>query len=577
MGNDGTGAPLSRRVPGAARPGPGQAARPVLPESVLNRMQAAIDAEHANADVRGQGEPNTEPLPRVTVSGSPSKHVASPAASPSGVLPETDVQQDQAAGPERVAKPPRAAKPQRAEQPLRVAKALRVGAELRAAEELRAAAAARVHVAEPEPPSAAEPQAQSAAEPQAQGAAPPEPPAAQPEVPSAAVSVPVRAAEATRPAEPPYPVQPPRAAEPPRVTRYAAAAAYDNEPTPGTIGWLWPEETEPRRGGGGGGPRWQPPRGTGGGGWHHRTAILVAMGSVLLAAAGVIICLSLRSTPATPSSGGQSSPKATAPPTGKPSAHATKPPPPADPNPPGLAASRRQAAAWIARQVAPGTVVACDPQTCPALTAGGISAAQQVRVAMNSQSLSSASIVVVTPELRTLFSTLDPSLGNTVAHEVLARFGEITIQVVWPAGAAAYRAALSQNLEARIQLGGQLLSSGHVSASPTAQDELSAGDVDSRILLALQAVANQQPIHVVGFSDSGPGAAPGIPFRTIYLAETDPSAGMSPPAYLHSLVAALRAYATSHAGTKPMQYTLADGQTVIRIEYAAPSPVGPLP
>src|SRR5580704_6351390 len=120
MGNDGIGAPLSRRVPGAARLGPGQPVPPVLPESVLNRMQAAIDAEHARGEVRGRGEPNTEPLPRVTVPGSPSKHVANPAASPSGVVQETEVQQERAAKPERVAKPPRAAKPERVEEPLRV-------------------------------------------------------------------------------------------------------------------------------------------------------------------------------------------------------------------------------------------------------------------------------------------------------------------------------------------------------------------------------------------------------------------------------------------------------------------------
>ena len=64
MSDDGVGTPLSRRVPGANRPGPSPSGRAVLPESVLSRMRAAIDAEHAQAQALDQGEPPTDPLPR---------------------------------------------------------------------------------------------------------------------------------------------------------------------------------------------------------------------------------------------------------------------------------------------------------------------------------------------------------------------------------------------------------------------------------------------------------------------------------------------------------------------------------
>src|SRR5580704_4283173 len=177
MGNDGIGAPLSRRVPGEARPGPGQPVRAVLPESVLNRMQAAIDAEHAHAEGRQPGEPNTEPLPRVTASGSPSRRGAKRAPSPSGVGPDFEPPADLAAKPEGVAKPPRAARSPRADEPLRVGKALRATDAVRAAEELRAASAARVHAAEPEPVRAAEPEPPRAAEPRPPRAAEAPPPA----------------------------------------------------------------------------------------------------------------------------------------------------------------------------------------------------------------------------------------------------------------------------------------------------------------------------------------------------------------------------------------------------------------
>ena len=48
MTDDGSTPPLARRVPGAARNGPGSSARAVLPEALLKRMQAAVDAARAS-------------------------------------------------------------------------------------------------------------------------------------------------------------------------------------------------------------------------------------------------------------------------------------------------------------------------------------------------------------------------------------------------------------------------------------------------------------------------------------------------------------------------------------------------
>jgi hypothetical protein len=539
MGNDGIGAPLSQRVPGAARSRSGQPGPPVLPESVLNRMQAAIDAEHSHTEVHRQGEPNTEPLPRVTGSGSPSKHAAKPAPSPSGMLPEAEVQQDRAVKPERVARPLRSANPPRAEEPLRVAKALRA-TERRAAEELRAAAAARVRVAEPELPSAAEPQARKAAE-----------------------QEPVRAAEA----------EPQRPAEPPRVTIPTATAAYGSQPAPGSIGWLWPDETD-ARGGGGRGGRWPPPRRfSGGGGWRYRTATLVAVGAVLLAAVGIVIGMSLHSGPATPSAHGKSRPKVTAP-TAKATTPATTPTP-ADSAPPdpAITADLAQAAIWANAQAGASTAVACDAQTCPVLTASGIPVAQQVQIQVNPQSLSSAGIVIVTPAVRNFFSN-HPALGADIAPEVLARFGQITVQPVDPAGGSAYQAELSQDVQARIQVGKQLLNSSDVTGTPVAEAQLAAGDVDSRVLLAIQALAQQQAVYIVAFGDSGPGVSAGVPFRAVELGVTDPTGAMAPAQYVQSMIALLNGHATFPAFAHARQVTLADGQTVAQIQWALPLQLG---
>src|ERR1022692_2458514 len=44
MADDKPTTPLTRRVPGAARSGPERSKRPVLPDALIERMQAAVDA-----------------------------------------------------------------------------------------------------------------------------------------------------------------------------------------------------------------------------------------------------------------------------------------------------------------------------------------------------------------------------------------------------------------------------------------------------------------------------------------------------------------------------------------------------
>jgi hypothetical protein len=226
------------------------------------------------------------------------------------------------------------------------------------------------------------------------------------------------------------------------------------------------------------------------------------------------------------------------------------------------------------RQIAPGTYVACDANTCPVLTARGFPTYQEVQLGPSSQSLSNASMVVVTPELRTYFTVVNTSLCADITPVILASFGQVSIQVIDTAGAVAYKAALAQDVQGRIKLGQQLLNSGRVSASPAAESELAGGQVDSRLLLALEAVASHQPIAVLAFSDSGPGASQGIPLRLVDLATTDPASGMTASAYVQSLGQLLNAHSSFPAYTRARPVRLSDGQTAVQIEYAAPSPLG---
>jgi hypothetical protein len=290
----------------------------------------------------------------------------------------------------------------------------------------------------------------------------------------------------------------------------------------------------------------------------------------VLAAAGVAIGMSLHSTH-NDANRGNSSPKATV----RPSATAPSTPsqtssaatPPSDAV---LAQNITSAATWIKQQIAVGTRVACDSQTCLALTASGYPADEDLQVDLNSQSLAGANIIVMTPQLRVFFTSVNSSLGNDVAPTILAHFGQVSIQVVDQSGAAAYQAALSQDVQERQQVGQQLLS-GRVSASSMAGTELAAGRVDARLLLVLRALSSQQPIDVLAFGDAGPGASPDVPLRVMDLAITDPASGLTQQAYFQSLRKMLQTPTQFPAFTK-IGPTTVDGQTAVQIEYAAPSP-----
>ena len=570
----------------------------------MHRIQAAIDAEHVDAEMPSQREPNTEPIPVVTDSG--------PGGKESGT-----------ANSERAGKAPRAMKPSRAEEPLRAAAALRAAAELRAAEKPRdvrppraeepRSAAGRLRPEEPvhAPERVAEPEQAVVREPLRveepvvvpEPVRPPEParveePAVAPEpgrAPEPArAEEPVVAPEPVRPPEPartpepviapppvvaPHPVvapEPPRRAEPP-------TGAWTAEPSPGTIGWLWPEES-PARGGGNG--RYRPPdRRTGSGAWRYRTATLVALGAVVLAGAGIAIGMSLRGNAGTPTAGATTgaNPGASA------TAHPSVTPTHTLGSPSGslvppyrglLGASSQAAAGWVWSQVSRGTTMACDPHMCSALRQSGLPAGEEVQMGTNSQSLSGATLVAVTPILRHLFAAR-PSLGTDVAPVVLASFGSgpalVTIQPVAANGSAAYQAALRQAVQKRVQECQDLLNSGKVFPAPKARAALAAGDVDPRLLLVMEALIRQPEVgqvRISAFNNSGPGASPGVPYRTANLVAVNLHVNEPASLYRQQMIALLRAHATFPPFSHAQPVNLANGQIAVSITYPAPSPLG---
>jgi len=232
------------------------------------------------------------------------------------------------------------------------------------------------------------------------------------------------------------------------------------------------------------------------------------------------------------------------------------------------AAVRSQAAAWVAAQVATDAIVACDPAMCAELQAKGVPAARLLMLGTSAADPLGSDVIVATPAVRTEFGT---RLDSVYAPLVIASFGSgagrIDIRAVAPDGAAAYDASVAADWRARIMAGKQLLANGHISVSAAARAALSAGQVDPRLLLTLAALAAGQPVRIIAFGDPSPGASPAVPYRSdeITLGGADPGPGARLQSLLSFVDAQRPPFLPAQAGI---------GDSVLTVEYAAPSPLG---
>jgi hypothetical protein len=229
-------------------------------------------------------------------------------------------------------------------------------------------------------------------------------------------------------------------------------------------------------------------------------------------------------------------------------------------------ATRRQAAAWVAAQVSHSVIVACDPLMCSALQLRGFPAADLSVITASASDPLGSGIVMSTTAVR---SQLGPRLATVYAPVVIASFGSggslIQVRVTAVGGAAAYDSALQADLAARKLAGGELNGNKNIRIPSSARAELAAGRVDSRLLITLAAVAHRFAVKIVSFSDSGPGAGPGVPLRMLTI--TAPNAR-----YLRQLLAFLRAQrAPLRSLISPHRHGRA---TTVQIEFTAPSPTG---
>ena len=347
------------------------------------------------------------------------------------------------------------------------------------------------------------------------------------------------------------PVAPPLA----RPTPPAAPAAPVSAPPPGSS---WPPDRNGKQPGNGavvpappappaGQKQWRPGR-------RYRAAGLIVAVIALAATGAVALVLFGRAGTAGTSEGG--------------------------PQLPGAGAGvRNVAAAWVASQISRTAVVACDPVMCQALRAHGVPPRDVYPLGPEVSGLLHSEVIVATAQLRHRFGN---QLSSVYAPAILASFGSgpqrIDVRETAAHGAAAYRAMLSADLRRRKVSGAELLHSNRIAVTPIARRELSAGRVDPRLLVAIAQMASVRPMYIINFGSAAPGADPDLPLRFADLRKTGHAHRHSgwPAGYLRSVVLFLHAQRSPLRAARVETVYLAGGRKALRIEFPAPSPLGPL-
>ena len=300
----------------------------------------------------------------------------------------------------------------------------------------------------------------------------------------------------------------------------------------------------------------------------------VAALAVILTAA-VAFALSSRSSARSPHSPQSQRPQSHSPQSQSPSQRpqSQSPPPPVNP-----AVTASLAAAWVPTQVGHDVVVACDKAMCDALAAHGFPGRHLRLIRPGSPAPPHAQVIVVTPFVQRQFGS--SRIGNW-APAALASFGPastgVSVRIVAPRGAAKFEAALKADQRSRKAKGAGLVNSPHVSTSATARKQLLTGQVDSRLIVVLTALASRHPIRILDFGAASPGASAGVPVRIAHLAPDYAAAGLSRSAYLRFLSKQLKLlpgiYKPPVAGltTHDPAATL-----TFQIKFPAPSPLGVL-
>jgi len=238
-----------------------------------------------------------------------------------------------------------------------------------------------------------------------------------------------------------------------------------------------------------------------------------------------------------------------------------------------VAAARAQAAAWVAQQVNPDEVIGCDPMMCGALEAAHVQANRLLVLGPGQPDPLGSEILLDTATLRSQFGA---RLETVYAPVSLAAFGSgaarIEVRFSAPNGARAYLAELARDVAARKAAGAEMLRNHAIHAFPAARRQLTAGRVDTRLLVTLVTLAHRHPVDIISFGANQAGASPGVPLRSAEITGA-PGPGSTPAVS----VLTLRSFLSSQQPPyRPsiVAVTTASRRTVLRVGYPAPSLLG---
>ena len=227
------------------------------------------------------------------------------------------------------------------------------------------------------------------------------------------------------------------------------------------------------------------------------------------------------------------------------------------------AAVRAQAAGWVAGQVGGDETIACDPAMCTALGAHGVAPSRLLSLAPSASGAPDADIIVGSPSAHAWIGADAPTLLASVGSGA----SQIEVRAVSPGGEAAYQAALRSDLADRRSAGTQLSHTRRLEISAQGAGQLAAGQVDTRLMVTLAVLASQHPWRVIAFGDTSPGVPlTEAPYRQVTIAAEG-----------GGTAAALAFLRAQYGPYQPAQVTtvrLAGGQPGLRIDFAAPSPLG---
>jgi hypothetical protein len=218
----------------------------------------------------------------------------------------------------------------------------------------------------------------------------------------------------------------------------------------------------------------------------------------------------------------------------------------------------------MASQVGSSAIIACDPSVCAALQAAGVGAGRLMPLKAASPDPQGAAVVVT--------SSVSPAVTQ-YAPAIIASFGtgtsQIDVRAAETGGPAAYQSALQSDLAARISAGTQLLKNKRITFTAPDAVQLRAGQVDSRVLATLAALASQHSFTVAAFGDAAPGAA------TLYREVTITSdAASNTAADLTSDLTLVKAQVQPYLPAQATIVNPPEGPAALSLGFPAPSPLG---